>query len=170
MALDDLSPMERQYECEEFLKREAELLDAWDLWSWLDLLTDDVEYRVPLRVTKERGSDEFSDLSNHYSETKESLELRIRRFDSDYAWSENPPSRIRHFLSNVRVAGVSGPEVTVHSNFLLYRSQGDQVEYDLLCGSREDVLREENDTLKLAERVVHLDQTVLDIEYISTIL
>ena len=41
-----------------------------------------------------------------YDETKSSLEWRIRRFDSGAAWSEDPPSRTRHFVTNVAVRHV----------------------------------------------------------------
>ena len=34
-------------EIEDFLYREAALLDAWQLDDWLELLTDDAQYRVP---------------------------------------------------------------------------------------------------------------------------
>lgn len=169
-SLEELSPAELHYRCVDFLNREAELLDAWELNGWHDQLTEDVSYRMPLRLTKEKGASEFSDVSTHFSENYGSLELRIRRFESDYAWSENPPSRIRHFVTNVRVGDVEGDEVAVKSNVLLYRSQLDSVNYDQISGERHDRLRLVDGELKLAEREVYLDHTVVDIEYFSTFL
>jgi len=43
-------------ECEAFLYREAELLDSGELHAWFDLLTTDIDYRVPVRVTRERAA------------------------------------------------------------------------------------------------------------------
>lgn len=159
-----------QARCTAFYNREARLLDNWQLEEWLDLLTEDIEYRVPLRVTREIGKDEFGHDSAHLAETKKSLELRIEKANSEYNWSENPPSRIRHFVSNVDVREVDGDEIRVESNLLFFRNKQDETNYDLLSGRREDVLRRADDELLLAERVVYLDTTVLDIEYLSTFL
>lgn len=153
-----------------FLNREARLLDNWDLEGWLDLLADDLEYRVPVRVTREIGKDEFREGSTHFAETKQSLEFRVEKAQSEYNWSENPPSRIRHFVSNVDVRSIDGDEIDVESNLLLFRNKQDETDYDLLSGRREDVLRDVDGDLKLAERAVYLDATVLGIEYLSTYL
>ena len=168
--LDERPPWVLHHQCTAFLNREAELLDAWELNEWFDLLTDDVEYYTPVRVTREKGGNEFSDVSSHFAETKESIRLRISRYDTDYAWSENPPSRLRHFVSNVRVGEVTADEVDVKSNLQFVRSQGDSTKYDFLSGERQDRLRLVDGSLELCYRRVLLDHTVLDIEYISTFL
>lgn len=169
-SIAEAGPADVHYRCTEFLNREAELLDTWNMREWFNLVTDDIAYRVPVRITKEAGADEFSEMSTHFKETKASLDMRIRRFESEYAWSENPPSRIRHFVSNVRVDEVDGNEVVVKSNLLLTRSQLDNTNYDLITCERHDRLREVDGELKLARRDAYLDHTVTDIEYISTFL
>lgn len=50
----DVSPQVRD-EILDLLHREAELLDEGRLDEWLDLLTDDVTYQMPVRMTRERG-------------------------------------------------------------------------------------------------------------------
>lgn len=164
--------LERRLECEEFLIKEAELLDDQKLHEWFELVTDDIDYRVPRRVTRERGASqsEFSDEAFLYYEDAGTLKTRVKRYDSDYAWAENPPSRTRRFISNVRVHDQSGDEITVKSNLLLYRSQGDTTDHDLIVGERRDVLRRVDGSLKLAERVVYLDQTVLATRNLSFFL
>ena len=42
---------ERHLRAHEFLVREAELLDQRRYREWLELLTDDIVYRMPVRVT-----------------------------------------------------------------------------------------------------------------------
>lgn len=163
------SHLELRLECEQFLYEEAEYLDDGRLHEWLELLTDDVDYRIPRRVTRERGSEksEFSDDSFLYREDKGTLETRVERYDKEYAWAENPPSRLRHFVTNVRVASVDGDELDVRSNVMLYRNQGETTEEDLLSCERRDTLRRTDDGLKLAKRVVFLDQTVLGTRNLS---
>lgn len=159
-------------ECEEFLFREAELLDDQRLHEWLELLTDDIEYRVPRRLMRERGSEQsaFSEDGYLYREDLGTLTTRVNRYDREYAWAENPPSRTRRFVSNVRAHDESNDEIRVKSNLMLYRSQGDTTEHDLLVGEREDLLRRVGGSLKLARRTVHLDQTILATRNLSFFL
>jgi ethylbenzene dioxygenase beta subunit len=151
---------------EGFLYREAELLDGWRLREWLGLLTEDVRYRVPIRIAKERSDDERAGVSTemfHLDEDIHSLQLRVDRLETGYAWAEDPPSRLRHFVTNVRVddAERDGGELGVRSNVLVYRSRWDRPEHDLLSGERHDVLRHVDGQLRLASRTVVLDSTTL---------
>lgn len=147
-------------EVEEFLFREAGLLDDGRMREWLALLAPDVRYRVPVRIAKERGDSGVSTEMFHLDEDYHSLELRVDRLETGYAWAEDPPSRLRHFVANVRVEGAGG-ELRVRSNLLVYRSRWDRPEHDLLSGERRDVLRRGDDGLCLAARTVILDSTTL---------
>ena len=51
-------------------------------------------------------------------------------------------------------------EISVSSNFIAHRNRL-EIEDDFFVGRREDVLRIEGDSLKIASRLVHLDQAVL---------
>lgn len=153
-------------ELEDVLYAEAEMLDEGRFREWLELLTEDIHYVVPLRVTREREAPtDVIERMCHMDEHRGSMEMRILRLETEYAWAEDPPSRTRHHLSNIRVqAGDSADEVDVKSNLLLYRSRGDSPKYDLLSGERRDVWRREegeSTRWRLARRVVLLDQTVL---------
>ena len=74
--------------------------------GWI-LLTDDVRYVMPVRVTTARGAG-FDTSSGtgpgmaHFDEDKYSLSQRVARFATEHAWTEDPPSRLRHFITNVR--------------------------------------------------------------------
>ena len=155
-------------EIEEFLYREAELLDEGRYREWLGLVTDDIRYQVPVRVARERGGAEsavtgVATNSFHLDEDKDSLELRVDRLETGFAWAEEPPSRIRHFVSNERVRPVEGreDEMTVRSSVLVYRSRWDRPGHDLLSGERQDVLRRVDGAWRLAKRWVVLDNTTL---------
>lgn len=166
---------ELYFECMEFLNREAQLLDDDDLRDWLDLLTEDIKYRVPRRITRERGSErsEFSEKGFLYRDDYGTLATRVKRFENEYAWAENPPTRTRRFVSNVRPEALPADDdedVTVKSNLMLYRNQSDTTDYDLIVGERDDRLRRVDGELKLAERTVFLDQTVLNTQNLSFFL
>ncbi len=145
-------------------------MDNAQLYDWLDGMTQDIQYRVPVRVTPEaKGEKGFSKKAHIMIEDWESLKARVDRLNTDYAWSEQPRSRLRHMISNIRPSSTSvGSEIEVKSNFMLYKgTRGDKGEFELLCGERVDRLRREDGRLKLAKRTVYLDQTTLPVPYIS---
>lgn len=157
---------------EQFLYHEAELLDDRRLVEWFALLTDDIDYRIPTRVTRERAAtaSEFSATSYHMIEDWNSLKTRVDRFQSEYAWSEDPPSRTRRIVGNVRIApGPAGGELAVKSNFLLFRARYDSTP-QLLAGERHDTLRIAGDAYKVARRLVLLDHTLLPMENMAVFL
>jgi 3-phenylpropionate/cinnamic acid dioxygenase small subunit len=94
-------------------------------------------------------------------ETKDTLERRVARLDTGMAWAEDPPSRTRHIITNIEVeAGDSPDQMRVYSNFVMYRNRS-EVDQDFYVGSREDVLRREGGSLRIAYRKIVLDQNVL---------
>ena len=106
-----------QLEVVDWLNHEAQLLDDGDFHEWLELLTDDVTYRMPVRLTRERGQNpDHSPANQSFLDDSATLELRIRRLDTDFAWAEDPPSRTRRFVTNVRVEdGEDAGELRVRS-------------------------------------------------------
>jgi 3-phenylpropionate/cinnamic acid dioxygenase small subunit len=162
-------------EIEQFLYREARLLDERRFHEWLELFTDDVRYWMTGRSTRyprsskaitvldaERRQEwEIEDELAILDETKVTLEGRIARLDTGMAWGEDPPSRTRHIISNVEVEpDDTASEVKVYSNFLVYRTRA-ETEQDLYVGAREDVLRRVGGAWKIARRKLILDQNVL---------
>jgi ethylbenzene dioxygenase beta subunit len=152
------------WECTAFLNDEAELLDDNRQREWLELLDPEIDYRVPIRVTRERSMGAgFSEDGYHMLEDYGTLEVRVDRLDSEYAWAEDPPSRMRRFVTNVRLRGVEGDAVNVRSNLLVWRGERyDRPGVELLAGERRDVLRRDAaGGLKLLRREVLLDHTTL---------
>ena len=83
-------------------------------------------------------------------ESKETLAGRVARLDTGMAWAEDPPSRTRHFIANIEVeAGDTDGEITVYSNFIVYRSRA-ETEQDFYVGARRDVLRRVEGAWKIA--------------------
>jgi 3-phenylpropionate/cinnamic acid dioxygenase small subunit len=160
------------FELMQFYIREAWLLDERRYKEWLDLFTDDVLYFMPRRknVPRRELHRELTPLGDLaiLEEDKRYLEMRVARLDTGMAWAEDPPSRTRHFVANIEIeAGGNDGEITVHSNFLVYRSRG-ETEQDFYVGSRRDVLRRVEGAWKIAQRRLVLDQNVLTAKNIST--
>jgi 3-phenylpropionate/cinnamic acid dioxygenase small subunit len=154
---------------EQFLYREAELLDDRRYEEWLDLFTEDARYWMPMRrnVPAEEPGLEFTREGldvNWFDEGKDTLTRRVRQIRTGVHWAEQPPSRICHMVSNVQVHpapdGAAPDEVTVKSRFLIYRNRV-ETETDFLVGKREDVLRREGGGWRIARRKIILDQSVL---------
>ena len=156
----------------DFLLLEAELLDDRRFREWLELFAPEVDYRMPVRTTRDRrGGTEFAPDAFHFAENRHRLELRVARLESGSAWAEEPPSRTRHFVSNVRVRAGAGPdEVEARSNLPLYRTRGDAPHHDLLSAERHDLLRRVNGAWKLARRIILLDQTTVSTHNLSIFL
>ncbi len=96
-----------QHEIEQFLYREARLLDERRFHEWLDLLTDDVFYWMPVRETNQQRPEGFyqeGELAVSYmNDNKDFLTARIKRLDTGQAHAETPPSRTRHLITNVEI-------------------------------------------------------------------
>ena len=168
-----------QHEIEQFLYAEAALLDDRQWRRWFALLADDLHYWMPLRLNvgpRERAQ-EFSSRSQsaHFDDDKASIDMRIRRLETGMAWAEEPPSRTRHMLSNVRIRIVSASApngaavahsdpllLQVTSNFHLYRSRLER-QIDHLVGERIDTLRAVDAPWRwqIATREIHLDQATV---------
>ncbi len=170
-----MSPGERallQYEVEQFLYFEASLLDARKYRDWLGLIADDIHYWMPIRrtVTTSNIDREFTapGAMAFFDDDREMLQMRVRKLESGSAWSEDPPSRSRHFLSNVRILAVAAGEITVESSFHLHRTRLN-TESDSWTGRRSDVLRRQGDSFVIAQRHLYLDQTVIRSTNMSTL-
>jgi len=166
---------ELRHRIEDFLYLEAELLDDRKLREWLDLLTDDVRYWMPIRYNPLDRPDEVSEElakpgeGYYFNDDKKSLRIRVERVYSKNAWAEMPPSRTRHLISNVRIKNDTGSEIEVDSNFLVYRTRMEN-DQDMFVGERQDVLRRVDSGFEIAKRTIILDQSVLTAKNISVFL
>lgn len=162
----------RHLEAHQWLVDEAYLLDGQRYEDWLDLLTDDIHYIMPVRVTTALGAgyDSTPGMA-HFDENKYSLGRRVARFRTEHAWTEDPPSRLRHHLTNVRTFATEDPgHLIADSGVLLYRSRGDVREPALLSAGREDLLRRTTDGWKLARRTILVDDSVLRTQNLAIFL
>ena len=167
---DRLDRLLLDQEIEDFLYREAELLDERRYEEWLALLAEDVRYWMPMRrnVKVGEGEREFtragSDI-NWFDEGKETLTRRVKQIQTGMHWAEEPVSRISHLVSNVQLIEAK-PSVAdaargpVRCRFLIYRNRV-ETETDILVGKREDLLRRVDGDWQHRARKIILDQNVL---------
>ena len=159
-------------DCERFLFTEARLLDQGRFAEWLALLSPEIEYRVPVRRTLMRADGAgFSERAFLMDEDHGSLALRVERLASDYAWSENPPTRTRRIVANVLIDRLhSASEIDVVSNLVVYCVRGDDPVPKVISGERQDRLVMRPQGWLIRRRVVLLDSTLLGMESLSILL
>jgi 3-phenylpropionate/cinnamic acid dioxygenase small subunit len=169
---------ETQHAVEQFLYAEAELLDQHRFHEWLELFAEDVHYWAPTRMTRTvrerdheiaaRGESAF------FEEDLHRLKGRVRRLTSGVSWSEEPPSRTRRLITNVRVRARDDGALDVACNFYVYRSRLERHQ-DWFVGERFDVLRpalppQTGYPFVIADRTIVLDQATLLAPSISIFL
>ncbi len=158
-----------QWDIQEFLYREASALDERRFRDWLSYLSEDIRYEVPVRVTREALAEwELSPTSRIFDDDRETLEVRVRRLETDFAWAEQPPSRTRHYVTNVLVDHTEVPdEYLVSSNCFIYRSRGDDPNPSLYSMFRKDTVRRTEDGWRLARRWAAFDQALINAHNLS---
>ncbi len=164
--------MKLTFEIQEFLYREADLLDTRQYRAWLDLLADDLVYFMPMRRNVAFGNEADENTRqgegiSWFDEDKWTLTKRVEQLETGVHFAEEPLSRVTHMISNVRVTDVEGDEVTVSSRFLVYQNRVAYETYTFV-GRRTDILRHHGDSWQIARREIILDQNILTAKNLST--
>ena len=96
-----------------------------------------------------------------FEETWEHLHQRVRRLATGSAWAEEPPSRTRRLVTNVRVEPAADDRVRASSNLLLYRTRHD-ADVQIFVASRVDELRPHAEyRWQIVARTIVLDATTV---------
>lgn len=169
---DDPVSLEQLHEIERFYRYEAALVDERKFEQWLDFLAEDLHYWIPIRQNRQgdQMDAEFTKPgeSAYIEDDKATMQIRVAKLDTGYAWAEEPPSRTRHLITNVQATRTDDGEFHVTSNFAIYRNKNES-EVDWWVGLREDVLRPDETTrFKIVKRAVFLDQTIITSKNLST--
>ncbi len=114
-------------ETEDFLYREARLLDDWDLDAWLALWAPGAtRYVVP--CNDDPDGDPATDLVL-IDDDELRLRLRVERLNSRKAHREYPHSRTSHQVHNVMLGDVEGSELPVTAAFTVWRFRNGRAVY-----------------------------------------
>lgn len=141
---------------EDFLFHEAALLDAWRLDDWLALFEKDGTYQVP---TTDRPAADPEGAQFYVWDDYELIAARVKRLKSRHAHAENPHSRTRRLITNVRLGEPSDSVVPAYAAFLIYKIRDGNV--DQFVGRYEHVLAVHGDALRFKRRKAIIELEVL---------
>ena len=154
-----------------FLIEEAHILDSGLYKQWVELLADDVMVMMPVRQTVSRKRGDGRGLLYWLHDDKDALTFKALRYLGDSAWGDDPPSRIRRMISNVRVHETAVPgEYLAQSYLLLQRNIGNQHTFSPFSARRDDTLRRHGDSWLIARREILVDQAVIGQPNLSFVL
>ena len=140
---------------EDFLIAEADLLDNWRLREWLALFDPEATgYYMP--TTDLPDGDPGTDLFL-IADDMTKLRSRVDQLLSGVTWAENPRSRTRRMISNVKIDPADGDILRIRANFVVYRMRFQNI--DPYIGEYRYQLKTNGDTFSILER-----RAVLDLE------
>jgi p-cumate 2,3-dioxygenase beta subunit len=143
-------------EVEDLLYREASLLDEWRLEEWLELLTEDAIYQIPPTDVPEGDA-----RNTLFIIADDALRIRsrVKQLLGKSAWAENPHSRTRRMITNVRVLGAADENILITANFAVHRMRYESV--DTYIGHYNYKLVRQGNALRIRERRAILDNEAL---------
>lgn len=105
-------------EVEDFLYRDAQLLDQWKLDAWLATFQEGAKFEVP--TTDWQGWDTGS-AGYFVADDWDLIKARVQRLKSRKAHAENPHSRTNRIVGNVQVFDREDGTLQVLANFHISR-------------------------------------------------
>jgi p-cumate 2,3-dioxygenase beta subunit len=108
-------------EVEDFLYREARLLDEWRLEDWEKLFTDDGRYLVPPVGIGNADAADPANMLFLIADDRTRIHQRVVRLMKKSAHAEYPHSRTRHCISNVELRGQDDSGHRVSASFTTHR-------------------------------------------------
>ena len=144
-------PTETLLKLQQFLYREARLLDERRWAEWLALWTDDGLYWIP----QQHGQASPYDHISLAFEDRMLREVRARRLENARNWSQQPPTHATRLVGNISVEGVdAGGNLVLRSVFQM--TEWRKKETRQLAGSCWYKLAADGDSWKLRMKRVDL--------------
>ena len=119
------TPNERWHGVQDFLFREARMIDERRWEDWLALFTEDAEYWVP----QEWGQESPKDHVSLFYETVQLLRMRTDRLERDLAPLEWPKTRTNHHLTNIIVDDDRDAALTAHAYLIFAEHRRDELRW-----------------------------------------
>lgn len=139
-----------RHQIENFLYREARLMDEHVFDEWLSLWTDDALYWVPSNDDDMDPSQQVAIIYDNLAQMRD----RIDRLKGGAAYSQDPKSRLRRVVSNIEIEEAGNGEIIVSSNFNLTELR--RSKQDTFAGRTIHRLRPDGDGLKMVSKKVLL--------------
>ncbi|MFI2711953.1 aromatic-ring-hydroxylating dioxygenase subunit beta [Micromonospora sp. NPDC018662] len=156
LTVDETAQVRLWHRVNQFLFREARLLDEWRLREWYDeMLTDDVRYRVPATDVRDEAADALGLIDDDAAR----LRQRIEQLLDGEVWCENPRSRTNRMVGNVEILTDRGTHLDVAANVVVHRFGHGRS--DVYVGKYRFELVVEGGSFRTRRRVVVLDHETL---------
>ena len=153
-----------QREVEQFLYRQAELLDGKHWQAWIDLFDDAGVYWMPVL----REQTEWEGSPSIFAEDKPMMEIRKGRVSHPNAWSQAPLWETNHLVSHVAIESIDGPTLQVRSRFHMMELRRDTVRH--FGGSyRHTLVRAAGGALRIKLQRVDLFNAQAPFDYVLQI-
>ena len=150
-----------QREVEQFLYRQAELLDGKHWQAFIDLFADDGVYWMP--VTREQT--EWEGSPSIFAEDRLMMEIRKGRVSHPNAWSQAPMWETNHLVSHVAIESASATTIEVRSRFHMMELRRDALRH--FGGSyRHTLVRDGAGALKIRLQRVDLFNGQAPFDYV----
>jgi len=163
---------ETWFAVQQFLFREARLLDEDRYDDWHTLVAQDIHYGMPAQRSRyKREQRKHAVDTDHFDDDFGSLRLRVERLKRPGVPSMDPPPRTCRIVSNVEVEPTAtAGEYRVHSTVQLTRNRLYD-EDEILTARRVDLLRSDgNGGFRLARREIHTTQNVIRMRNLNCLL
>ncbi|WP_157219250.1 aromatic-ring-hydroxylating dioxygenase subunit beta [Flavisphingomonas formosensis] len=112
-------------EVEDFLFREAELLDGWKTEEWAELYSEDALYEVTSPACEDPLGADARNTLFLVSDRIDRIRGRAKRLTKKTAHAEYPRSKTRHMVSNVRISAGDDGSTKARANFAVFRTKED---------------------------------------------
>ena len=119
------TPNDLQREVENFLYRQAALLDAKCWQDWINLFADDGVYWMPIA----QEQTDWVGQPSIFAEDRLIMEIRMGRLNHPNAWSQAPQWGTSHLVGNVVIESVSADRIEVCSRFQMMELRRDDVRH-----------------------------------------
>jgi 3-phenylpropionate/cinnamic acid dioxygenase small subunit len=153
-----------QREVEQFLYRQAELLDGKHWQAYIDLFDDAGVYWMPVM----REQTEWEGSPSIFAEDKLMMEIRKGRVSHPNAWSQAPMWETNHLVGQVCIEAITPTTIEVRSRFQMMELRRDNVRH--FGGSyRHTLARDAAGALKIKLQRVDLFNSQAPFDYVLQI-
>jgi 3-phenylpropionate/cinnamic acid dioxygenase small subunit len=151
-------------EVEQFLYRQAELLDGKHWQAWIDLFDEQGVYWMPVT----RDQTEWEGSPSIFAEDRQMMEIRKGRVSHPNAWSQAPMWETNHLVSHVALESVGETSLQVRSRFHMMELRRDHVRH--FGGSyRHTLVRDAGGALRIRLQRVDLFNGQAPFDYVLQI-
>jgi benzoate/toluate 1,2-dioxygenase subunit beta len=150
-----------QHAVEQFLYRQAELLDGKQWQGFIDLFTPDGIYWMP----PEPSHTTWDGMPAIFAEDKNLMTVRMNRVLHPDAWSQRPLWETNHVVSNVRIEKASAKgDIVVKSRFHMMELRRDDVRH--FAGSYRHQLKRTKEGLRIKLQRVDMANAQAAYDYV----